>query len=122
MIVRLFWKNCSVAGTDAVWVEATKKEAEAIIFPRLTSAMIAESRKFSDLIMAERMGNPGHSYCFLVEQDLGSIVPKPVHYPIHNLWNGYSPFEEMEVIEISNIDEIRDIVLPASVSHSGSSW
>jgi len=40
MIIQYFWRNCDLWGSDleaepidAFWIEATKKEAESIIFP-----------------------------------------------------------------------------------------
>jgi hypothetical protein len=98
---------------DAFWVEATLEEAEIVIFPRLQPEAVAESKS-----TAERQAELAKSlgcdpYCFLVARDLSSIDPYQVHYPFHQLWNGYSPFEEMSRKTICRMEELADIVLPS---------
>ena len=123
MIVRWFWRECNFRGKlwgatpiDAFWVEATREEAVINVFPKLQPAEIEESEKFAErfLQLAEEICRPARPYCFLVARDLSTIVPFHVHYPFHQMWNAYSPFEEMEVVNIRLLEEIKTIALPAS--------
>ena len=77
---------------DAFWVEATKEEAMTEIFPGLQPNEIEESQKFSEqnILLADKLGGPARPYCFLVARDLTTTDPFPVHYPFHQMWNGYS--------------------------------
>lgn len=114
MLVRYFWRNCDLYynnGNDALWVEATEGEAESDIFPRLSEADISKSREF-----AEKTGHvatrPDLTFCFLVAKDLSFIYPFHVHYPFHQLWNAYSPFQTMPEINVKNLDELSQIEIP----------
>lgn len=121
MIVRWFWRDCNFRGKewgaspiDAFWVEATEKEAVNEVFPKLQPATIEESQKFAEqfIQLAEELGKPARPYCFLVGRDLSTIDPFHVHYPFHQLWNAYSPFEEMVTVNIRSLEEVRTLVLP----------
>jgi len=121
MIVRCFWRDCEfrhkqwrAEPVDSFWIEATKFEAETQIFPLLQLVAISESRKLADEFKAlvEIMGHPDRPFCFLVARDLSSIDPFSVHYPVHQLWGAYSPFETMPEIEITTLKELRSLQLP----------
>ncbi len=121
MLVRRFWRDCGYRGkewgaerVDAFWVEATSEEAEASVFPRLRAEQIAESRKLAaqGRRIAEKLGTPARPFCFLVARDLSAIDPLRVHYPFHQLWNAYSPFESMRRRQISNLEELRKLKPP----------
>jgi hypothetical protein len=121
MIIRWFWRDCNFRGKkwgaipiDAFFVEATKEEATAEIFPILHPVEIAESRELAErfLHLAEELGTPARPYCYLVARDLSTIDPFHVHYPFHQLWNGYSPFEEIEEVNIQSLEETRELILP----------
>lgn len=121
MLIRRFWRNCDYRGKswgaapiDAFWVEATQEEAEVEVFPRLQSQTINESKELAERYkrIAEEVRNPPRSFCFLVARDLSTIDPFHVHYPFHQLWNAYSPFESMSEIVIANLDELRNLDLP----------
>jgi len=103
---------------DAFWIKATREETEAEIFPRLQPAEIAESKKLAERFsqLAERLGSPARPFCLLVARDLSTIVPFHVHYPFHQLWNGYSPFEVMEEVNIQSLEEIRTLIIPKTKS------
>ena len=114
MLIRAYWRNCKSCGGDALWVEATKVEAESDIFPKLSPDEIIKSKQLSKETghMAEFMGHPDLIFCFLISKDLSFICPFEVHYPISNLWNAYSPFREMPAIHIAHLDELRGVDLP----------
>ncbi|MBM3287419.1 MAG: hypothetical protein FJY88_08740 [Candidatus Eisenbacteria bacterium] len=123
MLVRCFWRDCRYRGTtrnaeplDCFWVEATPAEAEEAIFPRLGPAAVSESKALAQRFekLAERMSVPARPFCFLIARDLSTIDPFHVHYPIHQLWNAYSPFEGMPAKEIMDLDELRFLALPPS--------
>ena len=109
MLIRFIWKDCDICSEDAYWLEASEQEAKRHIFPLLDDDDIAQSIKFSENAehLAEMMGNPEHTFCFLISQDTTFIRPFQVHYPVHQLWNAYSPFEEIDEIEIVDLSEIK---------------
>lgn len=120
MLVRLFWRDCvyrdrewGATPVDCFWVEATKREAEWVIFPRLSSSArdLSKSLAQRHSHMAAMMGSPDHPYCYLVARDLSSIDSFQPHYPIANLWNGYSPFRSMPLMEITTLEELQTISL-----------
>jgi hypothetical protein len=59
------------------------------------------------------MGKPPHPFCFLVARDLSSIDPFEVHYPIHPMWNAYSPFESMRPKKIERLEGLERLSFPA---------
>ena len=124
MFIRYVWPNRTysdsegnVSALDAFWVEATRDEAETCIFPALSPDTISMSERFAADFrhVAEHLGHPAHQFCFLVAGDLHSIEPHPVHYPVHQLWGAYSPFRLFPEVTISNLDEVRTIVLPPGI-------
>lgn len=94
--------------------DASRQEAELIVFPAITPEMQEKSVQLAQRFagVAKDMGNPQYPYCFLVDRDLSTIEPFAPHYPIHQLWNAYSPFETMPLREISRLDELKAIQLP----------
>ena len=118
MLVRFFWRNCDLYGLchgDALWVEATASEAESEVFPHLSEEAISESRKLakkSGHLAASLMGRPDLTFCFLVSKDLSFIHPFHVHYPVHQLWNAYSPFRTMPDINVKTLGELSEIHVP----------
>jgi len=122
MVVRCFWRDCEFRNKkwgadpiDTFWVEANAEEADKTIFPFLRPKAVAESRQLAKRFkkVAERIGNPARAYCFLVARDLSTIGPFPVHYPIHQLWNAYSPFEAMAERSILSLNELASFSLPS---------
>lgn len=111
MLIRLIWKDSFLCDCDTFWLEASKEEAETLVFPLLDDDAIAQSKEFSEKTgnFAEMMGKPELTYCYLISRDLDFIRPFHVHYPVHQLWNGYSPFEEIPEITITNMNEIEKI-------------
>ncbi len=121
MIVRYFWRECDFRNKkwgsdpiDAFWVEATLEEAEESVFLRMRSEAVIESEQLARRFegVADEVGSPGRPFCFLVARDLSAIDPFCVHYPVHQLWNAYSPFEAMPKREIATLDELPGIILP----------
>ena len=112
ILVRFVWENCRLCGgRDAFWLEATIRGAELHIFPLLNEALIEESKKLSEEagMMAKRMGRPERTCCFLASRDLDCIRPFAPHYPVHHMWNAYSPFREIPEVEIAGIHEVTQI-------------
>ena len=81
------------------------------IFPWLKDDIIAASEAFGtgSEAIAATMGCREHSFCFLVSNDLTFIKPFKAGYPVHQLWNGYSPFEAIEPVKITQLSEIESI-------------
>jgi len=129
MIVHWFWWDCNFRGKewgaapiDAFWVEATREEADNKVLPKLQPAGIDESHKYAEqfIHLAEELRKPACPYTFLVARDLSTIDPFHVHYPFHQMWNGYTPFEVMEVVNIRLLEEVKTLVIPESqngISH-----
>ena len=113
MITRFIWRKCDMcADADAYWLEASQEEAESLVFPSLAEIAVEQSRRhseetgrFAELIM----GKPGLTFCFLVSRDLKYVLPFHVNYPVHHMWNAYSPFEKIPEKEIRSLEEIRKI-------------
>jgi len=121
MLIRCLWRNCDyrdkewgATPIDSFWIEATHEEAKAAVFPYLSPAAIGESHEFAERgkHIAEQIGNPARPYCFLVARDLSSIDPFHVHYPFHQLWGAYSPFETIPELHIEALEKLEDIALP----------
>jgi hypothetical protein len=123
MLVRRIWHNCNCRNKswdadpcDAFWVEATRDEAERVIFPRLSEEGIAESKlclvrsRFFIESSIDR-GEEVHPYCFLVARDLSSVDPFHVTYPFDNLWSGYSPFEAFPETRIDTLEQLKSLSL-----------
>lgn len=109
-------KKWGATPIDAFWVEATREKAVNKVFPKLQPAEIEESQKYAEqfIHIAEELGKPARPYCFLVARDLSTIDPFHVHYPFHQLWNAYSPFEVMATVDIQSLEEVRALVLPTT--------
>lgn len=111
MLIRFKWKNCDLCDGDALWLEATEQEAKEQVFPLLNNEAVATSElcATASKALAELMGRPECTFCFLVSGDIEFIRPFKAGYPVHHLWNGYSPFEEMDPIEVIQLSEIKNI-------------
>jgi len=121
MRVRYCWRNCTSRGrseneppVDAFWVEATESEARERVFPYLSADQVEESRLLAEQFggLAAAMGDPARGFCYLVARDLSSVDPFPPHYPIHQLWNAYSPFRQMPESPVADLTDLHSIILP----------
>ncbi len=110
MLLRFKWKNCDLCDSDGYWLEATEKEAVDHIFPLLNDDTITASKELArgSKVIAATMGYPEHHFCFLISNDITFIQPFKAGYPVHQLWNGYSPFEEMNPTETIQLSEIKN--------------
>jgi hypothetical protein len=122
MLIQFKWKDCDLCGADAFWLEATEQEARKQISPLLNNDTIAASEELArgSEAFAAIMGCPERTFCFLVSCDLTFIRPFKAGYPVHQLWNGYSPFEEIDPIEIIQISEIKNTEESAPRKDAGS--
>jgi len=112
MIIRFMWKNCkNFNEQDAYWVECREAEAKEKIFQFLSEDdfKMLDSYGRNAEHLAEFMDNPGYTHCFLISKDATFFQASPVHYPVHQLWNGYSPFRVIDKIEITELSELKDI-------------
>jgi hypothetical protein len=50
--------------------------------------------------------------CFLADRDLHFIRAFPAHYPFHQLWNGYSPFREIDETTIEALNQLAQLLEP----------
>jgi hypothetical protein len=121
MRVRFYWRNCEYQGqnwhagpVDAFWVEATEQEARTSVFPAMMPCQIEESYRLVAQYgrAAAAIGNSECPFCYLVARDLSSLAPLPPHYPVHQLWNAYSPFERMSEVTVDDLTDLQSITLP----------
>lgn len=127
MRIRLFWPKCDFRnrskGTeprDAYWVEATPDEARTYVFPHLTAEQQARSEQEAKRSWdwASFEGDPPRAFCFLVADDLSTIVPYFARYPVHQFWDAYStPFASFEERWIQSLDEILTMEAPRKVEY-----
>ena len=132
MLLRAYWPDCRFRNwewqetdLDSFWVECTLQEAKTEAIPRLTGGKQSEGSLERELSRCEDpsmvaavcdmyKGNPdavdSAMLFFLVARDLGSVLPMPWHYPVANLWNGYSPFREIESVSIVSLAELSNVV------------
>lgn len=107
MLIRLEWKE------RGFWVECTKEEAEASIFPFLSDELIAKSHKeangYKDEVLENYELDISLRYCFLISRDVSSIEPFSPMYPFHPMWNAYSPFELYEPRHITSLNEVTNL-------------
>ena len=119
MLVRYYWpnhvkqsgKSGKDVSIDSFWVEATLEEAEKAVFPHISEDARFQSTHTAEelIVIAKKIMQPPHPYCFLVARDMSEIEPNDVHYPFHHMWNAYSPFRKIEMHEIDNLDELAAI-------------
>lgn len=111
MLVRFYWPDCDFFDAwghkcTAFWIECTEDESKKEIFPRLRQDQVERAKRYAQehCFDLDEISRP---FCFLASKDLDSIETTPMHYPYANLWNGYSPFKELESpIEIAELDGI----------------
>ena len=112
MKTRLIWKESRINNNkDSFWVECTNDEVIEKILPL----------KSDEDFINEINRNIGHStinrneneniYCnfFLVSTDLKDIKSFRWVYPYSGQWNAYNPFEEIEMVEFYNLDELDEL-------------
>lgn len=97
---------------NKIWLECTTDEAEKKIYPLIDEQNIELSKKYlEENIEMKGILDDYMVECFLVSLDLSEIIPFPAIYPYHPMWNAYSPFREMNEVNISNISEIKNLSL-----------
>ena len=117
MLTRLYWTQCTLARSesqpiDTFWLEATQKEAEALIFPYCSARTIAKSQAYGirDREIALKFDCRARSYCFLIAQDLSTIEPFAVHYPYSPMWNARSPFKKIVESYFATLEDLKNFV------------
>lgn len=114
----MFWPECefingkwSNTPIDSFWVECTEEEAKAKVYPYLSAE---EKNNMQKNITTIKPGNFAgintENYYFLVSKDLQSIMSFPWFYPYSGQWGAYCPFRKIDEIEISNLEEIKQII------------
>ena len=116
MLTKLYWNNCTLARLesqpiDSFWIEATRKEAETLIYPYCSSETIVQSRLYgeSDGEIAAKIGDALRSYCFLTARDLSTVKAFPVYYPYSPMWKAHSPFKKVAPQKLSDLFELKNI-------------
>ena len=111
---RLIWrKSWNNNDKDSFWIECTDQEVIDNILPLKSDSDFLEKIK----------ENKGHSkintnenekiFCnfFLISTDLKDIQSCNWVYPYSGMWNASNPFEEIEVIDFNNLNELQTIFI-----------
>jgi len=69
-----------------------KEESEDFSYPRYI-------RRLYDI-------NELPDICLIVEEDLSSFTVEQYDYPFNHMWNAYSPWQRIKVVEINNLDDL----------------
>lgn len=130
MRVRIVWPQCDfrhgkwdAPPLDAYWVEATREDAEALIFPHLDDPLRDKSLTYglSRRQSADPLGATPLPFCFLVACDLSAIEPMDASYPFSSLWNDECPFVLIPEFSVRSLEELRDRAVPRGRSDGFSS-
>ena len=132
MRIKLVWPNCDYRNrewgkyplVDCFWVEATIEESEKYVF----SCMSKSAKKIFQEVEGESSFRKAIKsyyrddakaegtwcgmcarYFFLVAKDLSSIDPHCSYYPFSGMWNGRSPFKNIEAMGIRRLGDIKRI-------------
>ena len=116
MLTQLYWNNCTLARSesqpiDSFWIEATKEEAETLIYPHCSAETIAQSRLYGegDREIAAKISDATRSYCFLIARDSTTVKAFPVYYPYSPMWEAHSPFKKIAPQKLGNLSELKNI-------------
>lgn len=107
-------------GDDQFWIGCTMAEAERYFFPQLSNEQKGDLPRFLEQMkrytpkyrkmVCETMGIDKLSdIYFNVSRDLKVCYYDVPHHPFHHLWNAYSPFAKCDIIEISDISELKTV-------------
>jgi len=47
--------------------------------------------------------------CFMTDRNLTKMTIMQHHYPFHQLWNGYSPWRMVDIVELKSLDELKTL-------------
>jgi hypothetical protein len=111
MIVAFVWPNCNFRLKTGTW----SNEPKHAFFVGFSQEELA--KHFPD----EKWSNPSPEYMegcrnkvyMLIAFDLSFAERSTWHYPIDNLWNGYSPFRNLgqkTQCEIKDLKELEDLI------------
>lgn len=114
MKTRLIWHKCKLNDDkDSFWIECTDDEVIKSIMPFVNVNNVG--------IVQEVEQNRGHSkintneneriFCnfFLISTDYKCIKSYRWVMPYSGMWNGYSPFEEIEVVDFNSLEDLKGI-------------
>lgn len=91
------------APIDAFWIECSAEEAQKLLPVAATVSEIDQKR------IEDWRACGFANYCFLVTRDLRVVLPFWWSYPFDNLWNAYSPFQQVEPIELHDLQQLRNL-------------
>ena len=98
-----YFKNCS-GEINAFVIKCTLYETKCSIEPLLTGS------QRHDLFMSNKTRSNTHpDFYFLVSQDIKYIEPLEWFYDVSNLLAEDSPYEIIENLKISNLEDIKSI-------------
>lgn len=109
-------------GDDQFWIGCSFEEAEANMLPLMDRDNILRyhdlKREYSELIKGENFVqsirecygiNDVPEAFFNVSRDLEICYPEIPLFPFAGQWNGYSPFEDCDHVEISDLSELKQL-------------
>jgi len=112
---------------DQFWIACTQEEAEKWFVPLLDEQRLRQYLDVLKMNEERKRGKPdwdaeynqmiketmkvdevAYAY-FNVSRDLSVCYSDVAHHPFHQLWNGYSPFEYCDHVDIKTPDELKHV-------------
>jgi hypothetical protein len=109
---RLIWRESwNNNDKDSFWIECTDQEVIDHILPLKSDPDFLEKIKKNNDPCRINENENEKTLCnfFLVSTDLEDIQSFRWVYPYSGLWNGYNPFEDIDLIDIDNLEHLKDI-------------
>jgi hypothetical protein len=122
MIVAFVWPNCNFRLTNSTW----SNEPKHVFFVGFSQEELAKHfpKEVWSNPSPEHMEDCGNKVYMLIAFDQSFAERSTWHYPIDNLWNGYSPFRnfgpktQCEIKDLSELKELVNFIDPVDLKGS----
>ena len=112
MITRLIWRESWInKDKDSFWVECTDQEVIDNILPLKSDADFLKEIEFNrgSSRINENLNERIYTSFFLISVDLTEILSFNWVYPYAGMWNAANPFEEIELVNFDNLEQLQGI-------------
>lgn len=112
MITRLIWRESWInKDKDSFWVECTDQEVIDNILPLKSDADFLKEIEFNrgSSRINENLNERIYTSFFLISVDLTEILSFNWVYPYAGMWNAGNPFEEIELVNFDNLEQLQGI-------------
>ncbi len=112
----LIWRSCGLfkKRQDGFWVQCPDSMVEEKILPHLSGKHKADflEQKERYLSTSWTTANPGllvepDSYYFMISRDGTEVLATVPFFPYSSQWDGYCPLEEIDIIAIGSVDDLK---------------